>query len=69
MLVITKKEKHGVQKQLLSTVEAVRAWGVTRYMLRKLVDEGSLVPVVLGDKNWKFHRDDYQDLILLKRDR
>lgn len=67
---ILTKEKNDVvvQKQLLSTAEAVKAWGVSRYMLRKKVEEGSLVPIKLGEKNWKFHRDDYQDLILLKRD-
>lgn len=50
---------------LLSTKEAVTAWGISRYALRKLVDDGVIHPILTGSRNWKFDPNDYYEIINL----
>jgi len=48
---------------LLSTKEAVARWGISKYALRELVNEGVITPVIIGSRNWKFDPNDYNRII------
>ena len=59
----------GGEMGLLSTKEAMKAWGISRNAIRLLVEEGTISPVVIGDRNWKFDPKDYYEIIEFHKQR